>query len=715
MSAAQSYSKQDPDYEAVNDGPSFCTSRHEEQSRRDKTVLHIKRIIERQFDDELNSKEDEVMFVDGKISQAKVMLDKLRSYLLANYFGYDSKIIKGLERPRKRKRVRDCLSSSGRLVDDNWSRESENLCSNNYPTSLHEDLDHKSCSVVVKTEKGPKDGVIDDTYVSRNRFYATRKVIVGNVSKFIPLDKREKNDQSTHKWMVYVRAPPQDPNLSSFVKRVWFFLHPSYMPNDIIEIATPPFTVTRRGWGEFPVRIQLIFCDPKNKPVDIIHNLKLDKTYTGLQTLGAETTVELEIQRHTFTPIEVNNFEKSRHSFLNLKDQSKSKLVYGETEDSSIFQNVPVQTENSNDKIWHLQENVFTRQSTQELLENSPCATNICNFEKLNSPANSVYSNEGSNITLSAARDVTEHSWLDEATKRVLVRQISSFPLICREKDFTQEPYCAKSLEQFKGWPYSKRRAAEWQRALDLKRAVCQSNSTTEVSTKQIMIWCRKHGHTPSEINTSVVDLDLLDFCPCCGRSFVLSKKSNANSESVVNMWCSKCQSRMYYNQLNSTSSFESFVAEISIQEYKLGLLKPYPHGDLEVNKEVDVVSCYESKKLDSSKIQTSFICNNDPLTIWTPEMDWVFDVAAQIQIHFPAVSYKNTKIPFTQHILLAVVKSFAREIVTNSYCIAKEHSSSNQPIVVTTMHIHQFLKETSSFDFLTNFCLGIQEDDGDP
>ena len=30
-----------------------------------------------------------------------------------------------------------------------------------------------------------------------------------------------------------------------------------------------------------------------NKPIDLIHNLKLDKTYTGLQTLGAETNVDV--------------------------------------------------------------------------------------------------------------------------------------------------------------------------------------------------------------------------------------------------------------------------------------------------------------------------------------------------------------------------------------------------------------------------------------
>lgn len=37
----------------------------------------------------------------------------------------------------------------------------------------------------------------------------------------------------------------------------------------------PPFHLTRRGWGEFPVRVQVHFKDSQNKRIDIIHNLKV--------------------------------------------------------------------------------------------------------------------------------------------------------------------------------------------------------------------------------------------------------------------------------------------------------------------------------------------------------------------------------------------------------------------------------------------------------
>ena len=74
-----------------------------------------------------------------------------------------------------------------------------------------------------------------------------------------------------------------------------FFLHPSYHPHDIILINKAPFHLTKLGWGEFPVRVQLEFVDSYNKPVDIIHNLVLDRTHTGHQTLGAETVVDLDL------------------------------------------------------------------------------------------------------------------------------------------------------------------------------------------------------------------------------------------------------------------------------------------------------------------------------------------------------------------------------------------------------------------------------------
>ncbi|CAG8744072.1 13496_t:CDS:2, partial [Cetraspora pellucida] len=108
-----------------------------------------------------------------------------------------------------------------------------------------------------------------------SRFYIKKRIVIGNVSKWIAPEKRDLSLRKyTHKWMVYVTGPPHDLNVTPFIRMVRFFLHPSYRPLDVVDVTEPPFQLTRFGWGEFPIRVQLIFADNKNKPIDLIHNLK---------------------------------------------------------------------------------------------------------------------------------------------------------------------------------------------------------------------------------------------------------------------------------------------------------------------------------------------------------------------------------------------------------------------------------------------------------
>lgn len=133
-----------------------------------------------------------------------------------------------------------------------------------------------------------------------SRFYIKRRIIVGNVSKFISPERRDPLlKQFTHKWMIYVVEPPQTKQ-EDFITCVRFHLHPSYKPHNVVDVTEPPFKLTRLGWGEFPIRIQLFFVDKRrNKSVDIIHHLKLDDTHSGKQMLGSERSIEIELDRNT--------------------------------------------------------------------------------------------------------------------------------------------------------------------------------------------------------------------------------------------------------------------------------------------------------------------------------------------------------------------------------------------------------------------------------
>lgn len=141
--------------------------------------------------------------------------------------------------------------------------------------------------------------------VRMERHRIKRRIVVGNISKWLPEEFRL--DAASHKWMLYVRGPRDAPDVSDIISKVRYFLHPSYQPNDIVDVVHP-FYLNRRGWGEFPVRVQVHFSLPGNRPIDIIHNLKLDRTYSGLQTLGSETVVEVWLK----TPLagDINHFSE---------------------------------------------------------------------------------------------------------------------------------------------------------------------------------------------------------------------------------------------------------------------------------------------------------------------------------------------------------------------------------------------------------------------
>uniref|UniRef100_A0A8C6JXL7 YEATS domain-containing protein 2 n=1 Tax=Melopsittacus undulatus TaxID=13146 RepID=A0A8C6JXL7_MELUD len=324
--------EKDPDYEDIT--ITHPSKRHKaaEQSARDVAVQKIETIIKEQFAVEMKSKEHEIEVIDQRLIEARRMMDKLRACIVANYYASagllkagegtrscDATILnhpsikkflespsrssspanQGSDTPSANHSESDSLSQHNDfLLDkDNGNLDADERLTNSLDQRQSRNTGRDSSGVSSSQKPGQRNAGLSNDETSR--LYVKKTIVVGNVSKYIPPDKREENDQSTHKWMVYVRGSRREPSINHFVKKVWFFLHPSYKPNDLVEVREPPFHLTRRGWGEFPVRVQIHFKDNQNKRIDIIHNLKLDRTYTGLQTLGAETVVDVELHRHS--------------------------------------------------------------------------------------------------------------------------------------------------------------------------------------------------------------------------------------------------------------------------------------------------------------------------------------------------------------------------------------------------------------------------------
>ncbi|XP_040424006.1 YEATS domain-containing protein 2 isoform X6 [Cygnus olor] len=324
--------EKDPDYEDIAIAQPSKRHRAAERSARDVAVQKIETIIKEQFAVEMKNKEHEIEVIDQRLIEARRMMDKLRACIVANYYASagllkagegtrtcDTTILnhpsikkflespsrssspanQGSDTPSANHSESDSLSQHNDfLLDkDNGNLDADDRLTNSLDQRQSRNTGRDSSGVSSSQKPGQRNAGLPTDETSR--LYVKKTIVVGNVSKYIPPDKREENDQSTHKWMVYVRGSRREPSINHFVKKVWFFLHPSYKPNDLVEVREPPFHLTRRGWGEFPVRVQIHFKDSQNKRIDIIHNLKLDRTYTGLQTLGAETVVDVELHRHS--------------------------------------------------------------------------------------------------------------------------------------------------------------------------------------------------------------------------------------------------------------------------------------------------------------------------------------------------------------------------------------------------------------------------------
>ncbi|KAJ2550588.1 hypothetical protein EV175_004010, partial [Coemansia sp. RSA 1933] len=145
---------------------------------------------------------------------------------------------------------------------------------------------------------GSSKAMLNAPQARESRFHVIRRVILGNSSQYIaPRDRPSGKEKSTHKWTVYIQSASSEHQPSDYIRKVRVFLHPSYRPDDIVDLVAPDFALTRWGWGEFPVRLQVFFRDKRNKPVDLIHMLKLDDMWSGNEVLGAEGPIDFELDR----------------------------------------------------------------------------------------------------------------------------------------------------------------------------------------------------------------------------------------------------------------------------------------------------------------------------------------------------------------------------------------------------------------------------------
>lgn len=197
--------------------------------------------IDAKFKKQMKIRQNQLETIEKNLFYTRKILHMLRYVLITSYYKNedvntsshisDNNSVKRLHPALKKLLPRD----SNELNYSETKRKTKTLTKNlnvetNKPLKSNDasDADNKfSVSTPSDVESEPVD-------FSRNRVKVKKRIIIGNISKYLPSDSKE--DCTTHKWMVYVRTPKNTPDISEFISQVTFYLHPSYKPNDIIEV-----------------------------------------------------------------------------------------------------------------------------------------------------------------------------------------------------------------------------------------------------------------------------------------------------------------------------------------------------------------------------------------------------------------------------------------------------------------------------------------------
>ena len=590
-----------------------------------------------------------------------------------------------------------------------------------------------------RVKNDERDNKTADFTVSR--FYITKRIIVGNTSQY--LLTTAKNDATTHKWMVYVRGPPEDDEISHFISSVWFFLHPSYSPNDLVKVTKPPFHLVRRGWGEFPIRVQLHFDDPQQRPIDIIHNLKLDKTKTGQQTLGAETIVDIELEKASAVkdntnlvpnkPIASNSSDTLlNHTLENymkrISDLEKSEMRNKLVESPHV--STPV------DDISHVSDGTRSQVDDQPMEEDD--YDSDCDTVTKPTRTGAVY-----HINIPTA-DPDEVVMLDHCydhcvvvtckrsyqSKSVCVSDSKSpfddIMVQCMHKIVRlvplvgercpSSPFTATSVEEFYKWQVGKQRAAEWMRAKALQDLLIDqlSDDSNHVipSTRNIVYWCRRNGYTPLDATSS-------NHCIVCGC--VMEDKGDLPFHM-------QCGNKWYINGdyinktiLNSVTKPFGIYEQLASMEQEL-LVKEEDHKDDDMDIDVTTVThtnpinmaCKEKNTMPTfvrpAAVEPRVPNNCKPSSA---ALRWVNQEASEVNVILQPILMDGVLAHAPTHMLYAATQKFLTELIQHSLVEeCDEDGTSHKERCITPAQVYSTIGKIPTFDFLTNQYLGLSSED---
>lgn len=218
----------------------------------------VTHVINNHFNTELNSRQSQIESIQERINKVRKTMHLLRYVLVKSYYNNKNCLVNAVEEPScsgeapeidLQSRLHPALK---KLIGKNASYPFGNIGTRRSKqnqekpikseVSNDSDVQESKEADIVETNKCERVEIECRSVVNgengcdtvRNRKKKKYRVVVGNISKYMPAKNKE--DNSTHKWMVYVRGAKEAPNVSHFIKKVVFYLHPSYRPCDVIEL-----------------------------------------------------------------------------------------------------------------------------------------------------------------------------------------------------------------------------------------------------------------------------------------------------------------------------------------------------------------------------------------------------------------------------------------------------------------------------------------------
>lgn len=483
------------------------------------------------------------------------------------------------------------------------------------------------------------------------------------------------------------------------------FLDESFPLPRIIELRVPPFRWVSYGWGEFNLNIRLAFCDPdKNKPMDVVHPLKLDPGKSGREVGGYEGYFDVDLDRNSeFLPGEPG-----------LEYDEIPKMAEVEKMESGVS------TLNNQPK-----DNPFTDIHDADTIrvadprEADPTSSPQSRRESMNEKRPAL-SKTGSYSDESVVERISE---LDGEEVRQMMDLLKPYNLRLRTNakkypfvsDEAKLPYSvAPSKQVFLSWNIGRRKSVEWQRARLIQADILEKDAmdpktAEDVTVKAVVLWCRQNDYGPP--TSSDADDESLQYCRYCGMikdSPPPKGQKRAKSTWGVDAYCRCSQDvKDHLTVMKTASSVQDMIdrSQTGISVMEPGQGTSLTGGELRAllaRSDVNMMRWVWNTILQLNLPHTVPV---DPEDRNQPHEENNLAVSAIIT--------RATQSFLTRMIRLAGQQSAAPDAededeviivgTTSAPQADRQSTTTTVPLVVTPIHILRAIRTGREFDFLTN------------